>query len=92
MRAVCHPCPGWGHVDRGLHVAGAAAHPHGLDAESGRLGPRGAARALPARHFTAICRRVYRFTTFEMTRKQREAIHSYDEHLRVGAFLKGVYW
>ncbi|WP_328477678.1 M20/M25/M40 family metallo-hydrolase [Actinoplanes sp. NBC_00393] len=48
--------------------------------------------ATDARHFTAICRRVYRFTPFAMTKKQREAIHSYDEHLRVDAFLKGVDW
>ncbi|WP_197725481.1 hypothetical protein [Actinoplanes sp. OR16] len=48
--------------------------------------------ATDARHFTAICERVYRFTPFAMTKKQREAIHSFDEHLTVDAFLKGVDW
>jgi carboxypeptidase PM20D1 len=48
--------------------------------------------ATDARHFTAICRRVFRFTPFEMTKKQREAIHSYDEHLGVDAFGKGIDW
>ncbi|WP_433825698.1 M20/M25/M40 family metallo-hydrolase [Actinoplanes sp. CA-015351] len=48
--------------------------------------------ATDARHFTAISRRVYRFTPFEMTKAQREAIHSHDEHLHVSAFLKGVAW
>ncbi|MEU4692613.1 M20/M25/M40 family metallo-hydrolase [Actinoplanes sp. NPDC023714] len=48
--------------------------------------------ATDARHFTGICRRVYRFTPFAMTKKQRESIHSFDEHLTVDAFLKGVTW
>ncbi|SNY62024.1 M20/M25/M40 family metallo-hydrolase [Paractinoplanes atraurantiacus] len=48
--------------------------------------------ATDARRFTAICERVYRFTPFEMTKKQREAIHSYDEHITVDAYLAGVSW
>ena len=48
--------------------------------------------ATDARHFTAICERVYRFTPFRMTRAQREAIHSYDEYLGVDDFLDGVRW
>jgi carboxypeptidase PM20D1 len=45
-----------------------------------------------ARHFTAICERVYRFAPFRMTKAQRQAIHSYDEHLGIDAFLDGVRW
>lgn len=48
--------------------------------------------ATDARRFTEICERVYRFTPFEMTKKQREAIHSYDEHITVGAYLAGITW
>ncbi|WP_244930387.1 M20/M25/M40 family metallo-hydrolase [Nocardioides sp. W7] len=48
--------------------------------------------ATDARHFTAICERVYRFAPFRMTKAQREAIHSYDEHLGIDAFLEGVRW
>lgn len=48
--------------------------------------------ATDARHFTRICPRVYRFAPFRMTRAQREAIHSYDEHLGVEDFLAGVRW
>lgn len=48
--------------------------------------------ATDSRHFTAICERVYRFAPFRMTRAQREAIHSYDEHLGVSALVDGVRW
>ncbi|MEU4623920.1 M20/M25/M40 family metallo-hydrolase [Actinoplanes sp. NPDC023801] len=48
--------------------------------------------ATDARHFTKISERVYRFTPFEMTRKQRESIHASDEHITVDAYLKGVAW
>lgn len=48
--------------------------------------------ATDSRHFTAITDRVYRFAPFRMTKAQREAIHSYDEHLGVDAFLDGVRW
>jgi len=48
--------------------------------------------ATDARHFTAICERVYRFAPFRMTKAQRQAIHSYDEHLGVDALLDGVRW
>ncbi|MBV9832230.1 MAG: M20/M25/M40 family metallo-hydrolase [Marmoricola sp.] len=48
--------------------------------------------ATDARHFTAICDRVYRFTPFRMTKAQRESIHSYDEHIGVEDFLAGVRW
>ncbi|GIE31017.1 peptidase M20 [Actinoplanes italicus] len=48
--------------------------------------------ATDARHFTKISERVYRFTPFEMTKKQRESIHTHDEHITVEAYLKGVAW
>ncbi len=46
--------------------------------------------ATDSRFFTAICDRVYRFAPFRMTKAQREAIHSYDEHLGVEDFLDGI--
>lgn len=48
--------------------------------------------ATDARHFTEICERVYRFAPFRMSKPQRQAIHSYDEHLGIDAFLDGVGW
>jgi carboxypeptidase PM20D1 len=45
-----------------------------------------------SRLFTAICPRVYRFAPFRMSKAQRQAIHSYDEHLRVDDFLSGIAW
>ena len=48
--------------------------------------------ATDSRFFTAICPRVYRYTPFRMTRAQRQAIHSYDEHIGVEAFAEGVLW
>ena len=48
--------------------------------------------ATDSRFFTAICKRVYRYTPFRMTRAQRQAIHSYDEHIDVEAFAEGVLW
>jgi len=46
--------------------------------------------ATDSRFFTAISERVYRFAPFRMTKAQREAIHSYDEHLDVQDFLDGI--
>ena len=48
--------------------------------------------ATDSRFFTEICERVYRYTPFRMTKAQRQAIHSYDEHLGVEAFAEGVLW
>ena len=48
--------------------------------------------ATDSRHFTHICQRVYRFAPFRMTRAQREAIHSYDEHLGIDDLVDGVAW
>ncbi len=50
------------------------------------------AGATDSRHFTRICDHVYRFAPFEMTAAQRQAVHSYDEHLGVDAFLAGIDW
>ncbi len=36
--------------------------------------------------------RVYQFAPFRMTKAQRQAIHSCDEHLGVNAVLEGVRW
>src|SRR3954454_13254082 len=48
--------------------------------------------ATDSRHFTRICDHVYRFAPFRMDAAQRHAIHSYDEHLGVDAFLAGIDW
>ena len=48
--------------------------------------------ATDSRHFTHVCERVYRFAPFRMTKAQREAIHSYDEHLGIDDLLDGVTW
>ncbi|MEO6511410.1 MAG: M20/M25/M40 family metallo-hydrolase, partial [Nocardioides sp.] len=48
--------------------------------------------ATDSRHFTEICERVYRFAPFRMSKAQRQAIHSYDEHLGVDDFLLGIDW
>ncbi|MEV6299981.1 M20/M25/M40 family metallo-hydrolase [Actinoplanes sp. NPDC051861] len=76
-------------VDEAFALLGAATAEHFPEAVTA---PYVMMAATDARHFTAICRRVYRFTPFEMTKKQREAIHSYDEHLSVDAYVKGVAW
>ncbi|MFT3873857.1 MAG: M20/M25/M40 family metallo-hydrolase [Nocardioides sp.] len=48
--------------------------------------------ATDSRHFTTLSERVYRFAPFRMSKAQRAAIHSYDEHLGVEAFLDGIAW
>ena len=48
--------------------------------------------ATDSRHFAAISERVYRFAPFRMTKAQREAIHSYDEHLGIDDLIDGVTW
>ncbi len=48
--------------------------------------------ATDSRLFTAICERVYRFAPFRMTKAQREAIHSYDEHIGVADLADGIPW
>ncbi|MCW2833827.1 MAG: dapE 2 [Nocardioides sp.] len=48
--------------------------------------------ATDSRHFTRISERVYRFAPFRMTKAQRQAIHSYDEHLGITDLIEGVTW
>lgn len=48
--------------------------------------------ATDGRHFCAITPRVYRFAPFRMSKAQRQAIHSYDEHLGIDDFLDGIDW
>ena len=48
--------------------------------------------ATDARHFHALCDRVYRFAPLRMSRAQRQAIHSHDEHVVVADLLDGVRW
>ncbi|WP_344341365.1 M20/M25/M40 family metallo-hydrolase, partial [Streptomyces rhizosphaericus] len=48
--------------------------------------------ATDARHFHAICERVYRFTPLRMSKAQRESIHAHDEHLGTAALRAGVAW
>ena len=48
--------------------------------------------ATDSRHFSRICEHVYRFAPFRMDAAQRRAVHSYDEHLGVDAFLAGIDW
>lgn len=48
--------------------------------------------ATDSRHFTAISEHVYRFAPFRMTRAQRQAIHSYDEHIGIADLVDGARW
>ena len=48
--------------------------------------------ATDSRHFTAISEHVYRFAPFRMTKAQRQAIHSYDEHIGVTDLVDGARW
>jgi len=46
--------------------------------------------ASDSRWFTAISDHVYRFTPFHLTRGEREALHSHNERIRVGSWLRGI--
>lgn len=46
--------------------------------------------ASDSRWFTEISAHVYRFTPFHLTRGEREALHSHDERIRVGSWLRGI--
>jgi carboxypeptidase PM20D1 len=46
--------------------------------------------ASDARHFTAICPNVYRFTPFEMSAAERAALHAIDERMHVSTFVSGI--
>lgn len=46
--------------------------------------------ASDSRWFTVISDHVYRFTPFHLTRGEREALHSHNERIRVGSWLRGI--
>lgn len=46
--------------------------------------------ASDSRWFTEISDHVYRFTPFHLTRAERDALHSHDERIRVGVWLRGI--
>ena len=46
--------------------------------------------ASDSRWFTAISDHVYRFTPFHLTRAERDALHSHDERIRIGVWLRGI--
>ncbi|CAM3833122.1 M20/M25/M40 family metallo-hydrolase [Nocardioides zeicaulis] len=48
--------------------------------------------ATDSRHFTAISEHVYRFAPFRMSKAQRQAIHSYDEHIAIADLVDGARW
>jgi carboxypeptidase PM20D1 len=70
------------------HLAGLVAE-HFADAV---VTPYVQSGATDSRHFTRISEHVYRFAPFRMDAAQRRAVHSYDEHLGVEAFLAGIDW
>jgi len=70
------------------HVAGLVAE-HFPDA---LVTPYVQTGATDSRHFTRISEHVYRFAPFRIDAAQRRAVHSYDEHLGVEAFLAGIDW
>lgn len=46
--------------------------------------------ASDSRWFTAISAHVYRFTPFDLTRGERDALHSHNERIRVQSWLRGI--
>jgi carboxypeptidase PM20D1 len=46
--------------------------------------------ATDSRHFTRISRGVYRFTPFEVSREERDALHARNERLHVSTYLDGI--
>ncbi len=46
--------------------------------------------ATDSRHFTRICKGVYRFTPFEMSREERDTLHARNERMHVASWLDGV--
>jgi carboxypeptidase PM20D1 len=46
--------------------------------------------ATDSRHFTRISRGVYRFTPFEVSKEERDALHAKNERLHVATFLRAV--
>jgi carboxypeptidase PM20D1 len=76
-------------VDEVFDLVAGVVHEHFPDAV---VTPYVQTGATDSRHFTRICEHVYRFAPFRMDAAQRRAIHSYDEHLGVDAFLAGIDW
>jgi carboxypeptidase PM20D1 len=46
--------------------------------------------ATDSRHFTRISRGVYRFTPFQVSKDERDALHAKNERLHVATFLRAV--
>lgn len=46
--------------------------------------------ATDSRHFTRICRGVYRFTPFAMAREVRDTLHARNERMLVRSYLDGI--
>ena len=46
--------------------------------------------ATDSRHFTRISRGVYRFTPFEVSKDERDALHAKNERLHVSTFARGI--
>jgi len=46
--------------------------------------------ATDSRHFARISRGVYRFTPFEVSKEERDALHAKNERLHVATYLKGI--
>lgn len=46
--------------------------------------------ASDSRRFTAMSDNVYRFTPFELSKRQRDALHAIDEHISVEAWVRGI--
>ena len=46
--------------------------------------------ASDSRWFTEVSDHVYRFTPFHLTRAERDALHSHNERIRVGVWLRGI--
>lgn len=46
--------------------------------------------ATDSRHFTGLTPAVYRFTPFELSKAERDALHAKNERIRVATWLRGI--
>ena len=46
--------------------------------------------ATDSRSFTRICSAIYRFTPFELSQEERDALHARNERIRSATFLRGI--
>jgi carboxypeptidase PM20D1 len=46
--------------------------------------------ATDSRHFTALTPHVYRFTPFELSREERDALHAVNESIHLATWLRGI--